>query len=95
MEKNTKAYLKDYSIISDSNKVVDLLLLERKNILEIAAPYSPMKTLQEFAGISEFYPDGFDAPKEFEELTDFGFMVRPQTQSASVSVRMEITVVRG
>ena len=95
VEKNTKAYLKNYNIISDSNKVIDALLLERKNILEIEPPYTPMRTLQEYAGISELLPDEFDAPREFDELTDFGFMVKPQTQPASVSVRMEIEVVRG
>ena len=88
VEKGKKAYLKNYNIISDSNKIVDLLLLARPNILETVAPYTPMKTLQEFAGISELLPDEFDAHKEFDELTDFGFMVKPQTQPASVSVRM-------
>jgi len=66
-------------------------LFRRQNILETAAPYSPMTMEIEFpqnAGLNEII---FDPPLFFPPLTDFGFLAAVASSTVDVSIGMNIT----
>jgi hypothetical protein len=66
-------------------------MFRRDNILETAAPYSPMTMIMEFpqnAGINEII---LDPPLFFPQLTDFGFLAAVASSTVDVSVSMNIT----
>ena len=66
-------------------------MFRRENILQTAAPYSPMTMIIEFpqnAGLNEII---FDPPLFFPQLTDFGFLAAVSASTVDVSIGMEIT----
>lgn len=88
------AYLESAQVTVESNKLVDTLILQRQNILQTSAPYSASRVVQEFIGLEGgVYETVFGVPIKFPELTDFGYMARVDSQTAKVSVDMEITLI--
>jgi hypothetical protein len=88
---NRSASVSNITISSDSDKKTNLVMFRRDNILETAAPYSPMTMIMEFpqnAGINEII---LDPPLFFPQLTDFGFLAAVASSTVDVSVSMNIT----
>jgi len=88
---NRSAAVSNITISSDSDKKTNLVMFRRDNILETAAPYSPMTMIMEFpqnAGINEII---LDPPLYFLQLTDFGFLAAVASSTVDVSVSMNIT----
>jgi hypothetical protein len=88
---NRSAAVSNITISSDSDKKTNLVMFRRDNILETAAPYSPMTMIMEFpqnAGINEII---LDPPLFFPQLTDFGFLAAVASSTVDVSVSMNIT----
>jgi len=88
------AYVKSIAINSDASKSTDILMFQRRDILQTAAPYSAMRAVLEFggaAGKETLYPNSPIGP--FPALTDIGFMARVSTQTGEVDVDFEILLV--
>lgn len=77
----------------DSNKSADLFFFERDNILNISAPYDPLRIRKARVGINAPFSTEFAFPQVYDELTDFGFMAKVDTRTADVSVEYEILEV--
>lgn len=87
---NKSAVVNSISVSSDADKKANVVMFRRGNILETAAPYSPMALVLELpqnAGLSEIT---FDPPLFFPPLTDFGFLASVSASTVDVSVGMNI-----
>jgi hypothetical protein len=87
------AYLMGIEVEVEANKAVDILLLQRRDILQSTAPYSASRVVQEYLGLEAPISRRLTVPIAFPELTDFGFMAKVETGTARVSVGMEIVLV--
>lgn len=88
------AYISQISIEVDGNKTPDVILFQRQGILETSAPYSAMRVVQNFVGLTGTMNEEYDVPiGPFPALTDVGFMAEVGTGSAAVSVDFTIIVV--
>ena len=86
-----KAFLTNLRITNDSNKVVDVLMFQRQNILQTAAPYSGMRLVQEFSGITApVDPPTFFCPPPFPALTDIIFLAKVSTGTAAVTIEFDL-----
>jgi hypothetical protein len=86
-----KGFIKEVFMSIDTNKTVDVTFFQRKNILETAAPYTPMRLITEAKGLSGPFSlpiqtpiNGFDGP------CDIGFMAKVSTGTADLTVDFEI-----
>lgn len=86
-----EAYIGHQDIYVDSNKTADVVIFQRRNILDTAAPYAAMRTVDEYTGIvgeanssTRYVPIG-----PFPELTDIGYMAKAAT-SANISISFDI-----
>ena len=79
-----EAFLIGVRVNADAGKTVDAVVFKRENILEIAAPYSPMEVVNEFFNISGFLDVGYEAPIYLPPLTDVGIMAVIDVQTARV-----------
>ena len=87
------AYIQSYLLTVSGAKPVDFILFQRQNILETAAPYTPMRTVVEHRGIQSstgFKPDVPFAP--YPALTDIGWMAKGAT-TPDVTVDYEILLL--
>jgi len=91
--KGKTAYLSHIALQAESQKLTSFLLFKRENILETAAPYTPMVELQHFPEVTGGLQINIDTPIRFPELTDFGFMGLVDGQTANVSSAMELILV--
>lgn len=89
----TTAYLVNISVQADSTKSVDMLLFKRENILETAAPYTAMRLLGQFPGISGELHLPYRIPLQIPALTDVGFLGKVTAGTADVSVDMHFVLV--
>lgn len=86
-----RAYIPRIHISVESNKTADVLLFQRQNILEAAAPYTAMREVIRFGAVA----GEADIPIEetplgpFPALTDLGFMAKAAS-SAQVGVNFPI-----
>lgn len=81
-------YVNKLEVSTDANKPVDFLWIQRQEILRAAAPYTAMRLVEPFIGVSDALTAEYEPPRKFPELTDIGFMARAQAQTAEVSARM-------
>lgn len=86
-----KGFIKEVFMSIDTNKSVDVTFFQRENILETAAPYTPMRLITEAKGLSGPFSlpiqtpiNGFDGP------CDIGFMAKVSTGTADLTVDFEI-----
>lgn len=87
------AYLLRYDATIETTKIVDLVFFKRENILETAAPYTPMEMVFEAEGLTEEKHVIFPAPFRFPELTDIGFMAAVSVGNAEVTIDFTILLV--
>lgn len=89
-----EAQILSATVWSDSTKTTDLVLFQRQNILETAAPYTAMRILVDVhleGGESDIKPRS--PMGSFPALTDLGFMAKVDSGTASVSVDFDILLI--
>lgn len=91
--RNHVGLVSSLSINVDQAKTTDVLILQRSGILDAAAPYHPIKKVQEFLGVASANTITFDMPIRFPELTDVGAMARVSNGTGAVSIDMEILML--
>ena len=88
------AYIPTFTVTTDSAKSTSILLFQRENILETAAPYTAMRTVFHTTGVTgtqTLHPETPLGP--FPALTDIGFMAELVSGSGAVSVDFEIVLM--
>tara|TARA_R110000772_G_scaffold268452_1_gene395560 strand:+ start:6578 stop:7618 length:1041 start_codon:yes stop_codon:yes gene_type:complete len=86
-------FIEDYRITADGTKTIDVALFQRQNILETAPPYTAMRLLEEFRGISgEFEHNGHIPFGPFPALTDIGMFAKGAS-TPNVACDMEIILI--
>lgn len=78
------------TLSSDSDKKTNIVMFRRENILQTAAPYSPMTMIIEFPQSAGLVELPFDPPLYFPPLTDFGFLASVSSSTVDVSIGMKI-----
>ena len=78
------------TVSSDADKKANIVLFERRNILETEAPYSPMSLVLEFPQSSGLIDVPFDPPLYFPPLTDFGFLASVSASTVDVSIGFDM-----
>lgn len=79
------------NISSDADKKANLILFQRRNILQTAAPYEAMRVVEEYPQVAGLHQIQFDPPLgPFPALTDVGFMARSTSTTIDMSVSFEI-----
>lgn len=77
----------------DSTKSIDLMLLQRRDILQTAAPYSPWRNVNLQTGVSgNFTLDTHNPEGPFPALTDLVFMGKIASGPATAEVDIEISL---
>lgn len=85
------AFLNNFYTSVDANKAHDLILMQRPDILQTAAPYSGMRMVEEFIGLQDPIIPTFSVPDgPFPALTDLIWLGRISAGSADISVDFEI-----
>ena len=88
-----KGFIINAEINVDSSKAVDVVLFQRQNILETAAPYTAMRVITEWPGVKgQAFADWRSPQGSFPALTDIGFMAKGATTPA-VSVDFTLVLV--
>ena len=86
-----KAYIRDIVIASDSAKKINMALYQRRDILQESPPYSSMRIIEEYTGISGAVEFGFAALLgPYPALTDIGFLGRVTSGTADVSASFDL-----
>lgn len=89
--KGKAAYITKISYSVDTAKVTSFILFKRDNILQTAAPYSPMRKQLGIASAARDTSIVYDIPLgPFEEHTDIGFMAKVASGTAEASVQFDI-----
>jgi hypothetical protein len=74
-------------------RTTDIIVLNREGILQTAAPYKPIKKIQELIGIESSVTIQFDVPIKFPELTDIGILAKVSNGTGAISIDMEIIML--
>lgn len=89
--KDRSAVISSIKFSCDPAKKVNLVLFQRQQILQSAAPYEAMRLVEEFRQISGLHQINYELPLgPFPELTDIGFLARSDTTAVDISVSFEI-----
>lgn len=88
------AYVFLHFVSVDSNKTADFIFLQRKNADETSAPYTAMRMIGEYVGITGMRPfvDSSIPEGPFNGPCDIGFMAKAAA-TAEVSAEFEILLV--
>lgn len=76
-----------------SNKTAEIILFQRQNILETSAPFSAMRVLEEWGGVSSDIQVTFTTPILLPGLCDVGFMAKAAT-TAEVDCGFTIELIK-
>jgi hypothetical protein len=74
-------------------RTTDIIVLTREGILQSAAPYKPIKKIQELIGIESSVTIQFDVPIKFPELADMGVLAKVSNGTGAVSIDMEVIML--
>ena len=91
--RNHVGLLTSVQINVDGTKTTDILIMKREGILQAAAPYQPIKKMQELLAINQSTTISFDVPIKFPELTDIGLLAKVSNGTGAVSVDMEVIML--
>lgn len=87
-------YIRSITIDVDSTKSVDVLMFKRENILETSAPYTAMRVVENFTGVSGEIREPFTEPLgPYPALTDIGFMGKVDSSTAGAAVKFSLILV--
>ena len=78
------------TVSSDADKKANVVMFKRENILETAAPYSPMTLVVEFPQSAGLIDVAFDPPLYFPPLCDFGFLATVSASTVDVSIGFDM-----
>jgi len=93
--RNYQFWLIGSTITIETNKEVSVALYQRQGVLDTAPPYSAMRVVEEYTGLTGELVYKYDAPSvPFPPLTDIGFMGKTSAQSADVSVQFNYMLER-
>lgn len=81
------------NVDASGGKTMDVLIMQRSQILQTAAPYAPILKIQEFLGMSGESSIHFDVPFKVPELTDIGVMAKSSNGTNAISVDMEVLML--
>jgi hypothetical protein len=90
-----RAYIFIEGIVADSTKSVDVMLLARRDAGDVTAPYTAMRAIKDYVGVSD-NAQGADnnAPiNAFSAKTDLIFLGAVSTGTASISVDYEVLLI--
>jgi hypothetical protein len=89
--RNRSAIITDMNISSNADKKANVILFQRQNILQSAAPYDGMRVVEEFFQLSGLHNVVLSTPLgPFPELTDIGFMARSTTTTIDMAISFNI-----
>ena len=89
--KNRSIIITDMNISSDADKKANVILFQRQNILQSAAPYDGMRVVEEFTQVAGLHNVIYKTPLgPFPELTDVGFMARSTSTSIDMAISFNI-----
>lgn len=89
------AFISSFKVSTESDKKINLILVQRQNILKIAPPYDAMRVVEEYPAIGGLHDVHFNQPLgPFPALTDIGFFAKVGASTADISVSFEIIEVR-
>lgn len=87
-------YITEMTMISDATKPTDILLFQRKDANQTAAPYSRMSKVMSTDNLTVMFNQNHINPLgPFPAHTDLGFMAKVAIGTASVAVDFEILLV--
>ncbi len=92
--KNYTGFIEGMSIAVEGAKLVDVLMLQRGGVLDTAAPYEPIKRVQEWIGVDNNLVDTFTMPLTFPELTDIGMLGKVSNGTGNISIQMDILLLK-
>lgn len=81
------------TVDTSGSRTMDVLFMQRQNILQTSAPYSPIFKIQEFLGLAATQDVTFDIPFKIPELTDIGVLAKSSSGTNAVSVDMEVIML--
>lgn len=88
-----KAAILNFEISVDTTKLTDVVFICRENILEVAAPYSPMWVLETYYGLIRSASFEHVAPHgPFPALTDLGYLAKVSASTAEVDIDFELVL---
>lgn len=92
--KGYTGYITEMAMLTDATKPADIILFQRQNANQTAAPYSRMSKVMSTDALSEaYYQNHINPLGPYPEYTDLGFMAKVAAGTASVSVDFEILLV--
>lgn len=89
-----EAFVIGLRVNAAADKTVDAILFKRENILQTAAPYSPMVVLTSLFNITGFEDLSYEAPVYLPPLTDVGIMAIIDVQTARVGCGLGLLLRR-
>jgi hypothetical protein len=75
------------------SKTMDVLFMQRSNILQTEAPYSPIVKIQEYIGVASNLSIVYDTPFRVSQLTDIGILAKSSAGTNAISVDVEILML--
>ncbi len=90
-----RAFIVQHNISVDTSKSVDIYLFSRSGIDVITAPFTSMKIVSHYVGLSGDNPSSFRAPIDsFDARTDVGYMGMVSVGTANVSIHFAILLIQ-
>ena len=87
------AYVLSIAVFIESTKAVNIEFFKRGGVLDTVAPYEAMRVQLSISGGTDDITLRPVVPMKFDALTDFGFMAKVATGTASASVDFEIMLI--
>lgn len=85
------AYIMSIHFAVDSVKTTEIIIFKRENILETAAPYTPLREVLALTGLIRSGLHDYEIPLgPFPELTDIGVLARVSSTTSETGVTFEI-----
>lgn len=92
--KGYKGLIEGITVSIEGAKSADVLMLQRSNVLQSSAPYSPVRRMQEWIGLTDQFTDTFTMPFVYDELTDVGMLAKVNFGTAYVTLQMDILLLQ-
>jgi hypothetical protein len=87
--KDRTSFITNVRLQSPDGKKSNIVMFNRQNILQSAAPYSAMRLIEEFPNFTGFATFDYDPPIRLPELTDFGFLAKAESGTIDIAVAFE------
>ncbi len=89
-----RGYITQHNISVDTSKAVDVYLFARSGIDVVEAPFTTMKIIVHYVGITGDNPSSFKAPLDtFPARTDVGYMGMVSIGNATVSIHFGLLLI--